>query len=435
MALGGGYFTNQNKVLPGAYINFISRAGMGTGEFERGIAAFALEMSWGPEQKVRKITSEEFIENTVVLFGCRYDDEKLKGLRDLFSNINTLYAYRLNSGGVKAKNSFGEAKYAGVAGNQITIVVLASIDDENTFEVQTIFGNQIVDKQTVSSCMDLKENDFVSWKTDATLKATASEPMTGGTDGAVDGEAHQNFLNAMESCHFHAMGTTATDEAVKRLYTAYQIRMREEAGKKFQTVLHDHAADYEGVVNVKNDVLDKDWPKSALVYFTTGMIAGCALGESNTNRAYTGEFTIDTEYTQYELERSIQKGEFIYHNVGDDVRVLMDLNSLVTLTEDKGTVFKRNETICTTDDIATYTANLFTGKYLGKIRNDPAGRVSFHTDLCLYLDELVTRGAITGYDPSNVTVSPGKGKTDIIASIAVETLGTMEKLYMTCIVG
>lgn len=44
MPIGGGSFTVQNKVLPGAYINFVS---MGTNAKmgERGVAALPLELN------------------------------------------------------------------------------------------------------------------------------------------------------------------------------------------------------------------------------------------------------------------------------------------------------------------------------------------------------------------------------------------------------
>lgn len=60
MALGGGTFTTMNKVLPGAYINFVSIArALGT-MGERGIVAMPLEMDWGPEDEVITIDAESF---------------------------------------------------------------------------------------------------------------------------------------------------------------------------------------------------------------------------------------------------------------------------------------------------------------------------------------------------------------------------------------
>ena len=53
MALGGGTWSGvPNKVLPGAYINFVSMARALGSLGERGIVAMPLEMNWGPEDEV-----------------------------------------------------------------------------------------------------------------------------------------------------------------------------------------------------------------------------------------------------------------------------------------------------------------------------------------------------------------------------------------------
>lgn len=41
--------------------------------------------------------------------------------------------------------------------------------------------------------VELRNNNFVVWKSDATLTNTASMPMTGGTNGATTGQAVQSF--------------------------------------------------------------------------------------------------------------------------------------------------------------------------------------------------------------------------------------------------
>ena len=49
--LGGGSFTVQNKILPGAYINFVSPASSVAVLSDRGTAAIPLEFGWGPEKE------------------------------------------------------------------------------------------------------------------------------------------------------------------------------------------------------------------------------------------------------------------------------------------------------------------------------------------------------------------------------------------------
>ena len=49
MALGGGTFMTQNKVLPGAYINFVSRPRAMGSLGERGVVCVGMELDWGRE--------------------------------------------------------------------------------------------------------------------------------------------------------------------------------------------------------------------------------------------------------------------------------------------------------------------------------------------------------------------------------------------------
>ena len=77
-------------------------------------------------------------------------------------------------------------------------------------------------------------------------------PLTGGENGAAEDVAHQNYLDAMESYTYNAMGCMSTDPVIKGLYAAYNRRMRDDVGKKCQVVVSNNLADYEGVVSVKN---------------------------------------------------------------------------------------------------------------------------------------------------------------------------------------
>ena len=126
MALGGGTFLTQNKVLPGAYINFVSASRASSTLSDRGIVTMPLSLDWGVDGAVFTVTSEQFKQDSLNIFGYPYKHDKLKGLRDLFLNIKTAYFYKLNSGGAKAANSYAEAKYTGARGNALTIIIEAS---------------------------------------------------------------------------------------------------------------------------------------------------------------------------------------------------------------------------------------------------------------------------------------------------------------------
>lgn len=431
MALGGGTFTVQNKVLPGAYINFVSLATATATLSDRGYATMPLELDWGIEGQVFEVTNADFQKNSMKIFGYDYTSEKLKGLRDLFKNITTLFAYRLNGGGVKASNTFATAKYAGIRGNDIKIQIQVNVDNDSLFDVNTYLGTVLVDSQTVAKAADLVANDYVTFKSSAELTSTAGTPLAGGTNGTVTGTNHQAYLDKIESYSFNALGVVTTEETIKNLYDAFCKRMRDEVGAKFQAVLYNKASDYEGIINVKNKVTDEGLSEASLVYWVTGISAGCAVNKSNLNRKYDGEFAVDVDYTQTQLTKAIQAGEFTLHQVGDDIRVLEDINSLVTETETKAYIFKDNQTIRVIDQIANDIAVLFNTKYLGAVPNDEAGRISLWADIVKHHEQLQDIRAIENFTDEDVKVSQGDTKKAVVVQDAVTVVNAMAKLYMT----
>ena len=197
--LGGGTFITQNKVLPGAYVNFVSLASASATLSDRGIATMPLELDWGVEGEVFTVTGADFRRNSTKFFGYPYEHEKMKGLRDLFKNITTLHAYRLNGGGTKASNTYATAKFGGVRGNDIKIVIRQNVDNETLFDVITYIDAIPVDSQPVRVASDLVDNDYVTFKTTASLTTTAGTPLSGGTNGTVDASAHQTYMDKIES--------------------------------------------------------------------------------------------------------------------------------------------------------------------------------------------------------------------------------------------
>lgn len=430
MALGGGTFVTQNKDLPGAYINFISAASANAALSERGIATMPLDLDWGVDGEVFEVTNGDFQKNSMEIFGYEYTNDKLKGLRDLFLNTKTLYAYKLTSGGVKAANDFATALYTGVRGNDIKITIQKNADDARLFDVKTVVGTTVVDEQIVAKAADLVANKFVTWK-DAELTVTAATPLSGGSNGTVDGAAYQAYLDKIESYTYNTMGVVVTDETTKTLFASFVKRLRDEMGIKFQLVLYNKAADYYGTINVKNKVTDEGWSEASLVYWVTGVSAGCEVNKSNQNKVYNGEFTVDTNYTQNQLAAAIKAGEFTLHKVGSDVRVLEDINSMVTTSDTQGDIFKDNQTIRVIDQIANDIAVLFNTKYLGVVPNDNAGRTSLWSDIVKHHQQLNDIRAIEDFADSDVSVAQGNTKKSVVVTDAVTVVNAMGKLYMT----
>ena len=431
MALGGGTFLVQNKELPGAYINFVSKSAAAATLSERGIATMPLELDWGKEGEIFEVTNGDFQKNSMEIFGYEYTSDRLKGLRDLFLNTQTFYAYRLNGGGKKAENDLAEALYCGVRGNDLKIVIQVNADDESLFDVKTLLGADVVDEQTVADAGSLADNKYLKWKTGITLAAAAAVPLAGGENGTVSGADHQAYLDKAESFTFNTMGAVVTDNTTKSLYAAYNRRMRDEMGIKFQLVLYDYAeADFMGVISVNNRPLDEGWSEASLVYWVTGASAGCAVNKSNQNRKYEGDFTVETPHTQNQLKAAIRAGKFTFHKVGTDVRVLEDVNTMVTTSDTMGDVFKDNQTIRVIDQIGNDIAVLFNTKYLGVVPNDAPGRISLWSDIVKHHEQLQDIRAIENFSDADVKVDQGDSKKSVVVNDLVTVVNSMGRLYM-----
>lgn len=439
MALGGGVFTSQNKILPGSYINFVSMAAASATLSDRGVAAMGFVLDWGLDDDVVKVTAADFQKNSKVLFGYDYGHERLRPLREIFQYAHTVYTFRLNGTETgKATNEFATALHSGIRGNDLTIVISKNVDDDTKFDVRTVFDGVTVDEQTVAAAADLIPNDYVTFKSAAVLTVTAGTPLAGGVTGTVAVANHQTFLDKVEQYSFNAIGAVSDERTeqtgINALYAAFTRRMREQMGIKFQAVLFSTAADHEGIVNVKNQVLDLDVSPASLVPWVTGLVAGTAINRSAMNSVYNGEYTVDVNFTQSQLEAAILAGEFTLHRVGSDVRVLRDINSLVTVTADKGAIFKNNQTIRVIDAIANDIAVLFNTKYLGQIPNDAAGRVSLWADIVQHHYQLQDLRAIEGFLDEHVVVEPGDSRIAVKVTDQITVVNAMEQLYMTCIV-
>jgi len=434
--LGGGTFIAQNKILPGSYINFISLSKANANLSDRGIVTMPLILDWGVEGEVFEVSNSDFQRNALKLFGYDYSHEKMKGLRDLFLNAQKLYAFRLNGAGEKASNTYATAKYAGIRGNDLKIIIATNVDDESKFDVKTVMDSTIVDIQTVKTAAELVDNDYVTFKTDAELNVTAGMTMEGGTNSEVDGTSYQNYFDKVESYTYNIMGIPTTDETIKGLAVAFCKRLRDEVGAKFQVVLHNMAADYEGVINVANDVTaDANFDKSSIVYFIAGIEANCAINKTCLNKVYNGEFEVIVDYTQAQLEDAITEGKLILHKVGSDVRILEDINSLVTYSDTKNELFKENQTIRIVDQIANDIATLFNTKYLGNVPNDESGRISLWADIVKHHEQLQEIRAIENFSDEDVTVELGNTKKAVVIKDTVTIINAMSQLYMTVEIG
>ena len=438
--IGGGTFTVQNKILPGAYINFVS-AGRAAQLGSRGVVALPLELNWGPENKVFAVTAEDFNRTAIDVFGYDPTDASLLLVREALKRAKTLLAYRVNSGGQKASATVGgmtvTAKWGGTRGSDLKVAILTNADDSTKVDVVTYLGTMEVDRQTVSDASgsaNLKDNNFVTFGEAETLTPASATALTGGTNGTVDGAAYSNFLNAIEVEAFNVIGYPGTDKTIKALIAAFVKRLRYDNGVKIVGVLYQYDGDDIGLINVKNGVILADGTTitgDKAVAWVAGATAGAEINESLTNVAYDGAVDVDIKYTKSQYEAAIQNGEFAFYADNGKARVLTDINSLVTFGDGVSEDWTSNRVVRVMDGWANDVARIFGERYIGTVTNSDTGRELFKADLVSLAMQYQAIDAISNFESADIVIQQGNGKRDVVVNCALQPNDSMEKLYMT----
>lgn len=346
MALGGGTFVTQNKVINGAYINVVSAKYTNSVLGERGVVAIALPFTTFDSNKVIELTPESYWQNKESYVADEVNEYTLFAIEEILKHASKIYLF----------NKF-------LAAGDVTTA---------------------------------------------------------------------DILLAFEPYEFNILAAYTNDSSEITEYIERVKTWRDTYGKKCQLVTYGTTgSNYEGVINVVNKVTDTGAPNHALVAWVAGAQAGCAVNKSVTNMAYDGRYTIDTNYTQAQLEKFIADGDFAFHMSYGVPRVLDDINTLKTVTESKGEDFKYNQTIRVCDQICNDIAKLFNTKYLGTIPNDNDGRISLRGDIVKHHKELETLRAIENFDSSTVVVSQGNSKKSVVITEAITPVHAMGQLYLT----
>ena len=141
-----------------------------------------------------------------------------------------------------------------------------------------------------------------------------------------------------------------------------------------------------------------------------------------------------TDYTQLQLKDLIKLGRFIYHRVGDTVRVLEDVNGLITISDVKGAEFKDNQVVRVLDALAIADARVFNEIYVGKVNIDTAGKESYRDKVIDVRKEFLKQGALKDYDKDSIQVVE-INNDNVRGAIKVDSIVTpaecFRQLYLT----
>ena len=431
--MAGGTFKTQNKVRPGAYINIVGTEKANVPVSERGILVLPLKLDFGA-----KVNVVDYQSDFKKLYGHELYDLELLAINDGLKGAAKIIVYRLNDGGVKATisddNITVTAKHAGTRGNSLSVAITEKTDGK--FIVETYLDGEVVDSQEITSKDELANNDYVEFNV-TTLIATAGLVLTGGTDAEITNSAYTDFLAYIETQKYNTIAFNISEEECTTLVPIIKNfieRQREDLGVKVQAVVPVSSVktDYEGIIQVENGVKLTDGTvidKSAITAYIGGLTAGGDVATSNTYVKYDGAAEPYPAKTHEEIIESIKAGNIVFN---EDCKIETDINSLVTFENGKISSMAKNRTIRVLDSICNDIKDTFNNKYIGKVSNDEDGRNLLKADIISYMQNLEELGAIEEFDTgTDITVVQGENKDVIVATIAVKTIDSMEKLYMT----
>lgn len=441
--MSGNWDGVQNKVLPGVYIRFNSKAGNSLEVGDRGIVTICEPLSWGPVAQVMEISAGA---DTTAYTGYDITNEKNLFLNEIFKGTNRTKApqkvllYRPTaSGSASASATIGSltatAKYPGVRGNDITIVVTALTEPENAFSVLTVVDGDTKDTQIVKTIADIKNNDWVDFSGTGELEGSAGEPLVGGLDGAVATAAYTAYLNAIEPYRFDVIVYDGTDTTVESAMEAFVKRIVEESGIWAQLVTSNGTSpDSQYVINVKSGVTlgnGKTLTAAKCTWWVGGACAGASYNEDLTYATYPGAVAVSPLLTISKKEEAALNGQFIFFEDNGTVKAQYDINSLKTYTPDTGKVFRYNRTMRLCSTIANDIRRQFEESFIGTVNNNDTGRSQFKAAIVGYLLDIQATGGIQNFTADDVTVAPGSDIDAIVVNIAIQVVGSVNKIYLT----
>lgn len=447
--MAGGVFQSQNKIRPGAFIKFQGVPSKENIVGSRGIVTFAAPLNWGPEGEIIKITVSDLYNNNLEkLIGANIYSNDAKLVKAALENAHTLLLYRGDKGGKKAKAGISigevtlnvEAKYAGTAGNKISVAVKQAYN--GGYAVNTYLGSTQKDSQVVSNINELVANDFVTFSGEGAIASEAVNTLlTGGENGTFETTDYDNYLALLKTTQFDTLAAYNFSKSAS-FFTGTSIKefvqeMRETRGIKCQAVINNFInANYEGVISTNGQGVKyadgTELSGDEFVVWVAGATAGADITESNTYKIVNNAVEITNDVLEDDIESLITQGYLLLSKRRDGAIVIeKDINTLVTLKDDVTEAFKENKVIRLLDAVANHIALDFEQNYIGKVNNDSTGQALFKTSIISYLSNLQNSGAIINFNSAeDVTVEAGEQVDSFYSEIYIQPTYSVDKLYM-----
>ena len=441
--MAGGIWTSENKTIPGVYINVKSQPSVTANIGDKGIVAIAKALSWGPVGEVMEITPGQdvtpFIGYDISTEQAQFLREMMKG-SDVTSGPMKILLWRSQgSGGVAASGTIGgitvTAKYPGVRGNDIAVLVAADPDSEGTFDVSTIVEGMTVDSQTVNTIAELVSNAWVTFSGSGAINASAATSLTGGADPTAAAADDAAFMTAIEAYDWDIIAYDGDSTTVKEAYIAFVKRLNEAVGRKCQMVAANiTAANTKYAISVQNGVKLADGSELTAqnaVWWVAGAEAGAMYYQSLTYAQYPGAVSANPKLTDEQAASAVSAGQIAFIDTFGVVKVCSDINTKTTVTPTEGAEFKKNRVMRVVMQLCNDIYEHFSNYFIGKVDNNDPGRNLLRGWIVGYCNEMMANNGIQNFTADDVTVLPGAEIDAVVININIQPVDAIEKIYVT----
>lgn len=253
-----------------------------------------------------------------------------------------------------------------------------------------------------------------------------------------DADAVTEALAALKTISFNVLcyPYDGDSETSNKTAIAMWIKaMRDDEGIKCQAVLANHVADSEGIINVVQGIVmsdSKELTATEVSAWVAGATAGASITTSNTGMVYAGAIDVIPRMTRSEMETAVKAGKFIFKvDSAQNVTAVYDINSLTTVTVEKGKMFTKNRVIRTLDNISNDITRIFESNYVGRVNNNEDGRSLLKAALVDYFNTLQNMGAVQNFETEDVEITSGTDSDAVVVNVAVQPVDSVEKIYIT----
>jgi len=488
--MAGGIWTpssvNNAGTRPGAYINFEAAAAAAVAPGSRGVVAIAGFSTWGPDEEVVELSSEQDI-----IDNFQDDDDANANLyrmaRQAFLGgaVRVLAFRMLGANAVKGTRTLVDttgspvnviridAKYYGTYGNNFKLTIADDATDSDKTSIKLYDGTTLLATWTttvdhgssgfiddvVSIINDDEDNIWIDAVKLADgnndLADITSQSLASGANGdALAQSDYDAAETAFELEDFDVFACEVTTGSVQIDIKNWIEDLRDDAGKKVMAVLGAQASEtvgnaitaaqnlnHEGVVFVypgaklpnASDVATS-YSGAQLSARVAGMIAAMIAGQSLTYKEITLASDVETRLSNANIQTLIQNGVCVLVWTGSKVIVERGINSLYSVGT-KPTSFAKVGVVLTCDEIANAIKESAETTFIGKVPNDEVGQLALINSVNDFLGTMVAKRAIKpGY---SVVLDPDFDSTgdQVFLKITLQPIEAIEKIFSTITIG